>query len=108
MEAKAKIYQPAKTAMSSGQNKTRFWLLEYKPRAGMTPEPLMGWNTQSDTLQQLKLKFDSKEEAIAYAERKNIPFEVKEPKTRKVTGKSYAANFANDRFLPFADTPDAS
>ena len=101
MQPKAKIYQPAKTAMSSGQAKTRFWLLEYKPSKAMTPEPLMGWNTQSDMKQQIKLKFDTAEEAVAYAEKKNIPYEVKQPKTRKVTPKSYSANFANDRFLPY-------
>lgn len=107
MEVKAKIYQPAKTAMSSGQAKTNVWLLEYKPNAAMTPEPLMGWNTQKDTLQQLKLKFDSKEEAIAYAKKKNIAFEVKEPKKRKLVAKSYSANFANDRSLPFAAAQEA-
>lgn len=100
----AKIYQPAKTAMQSGKAKTAYWLLEYTPNAAMTPEPLMGWNTQSDTLQQLKLKFATKDEAIAYAEKKAIRFEVLEPKQRKITGKSYASNFANDRSLPFAQT----
>ncbi len=101
MDVKAKIYQPAKTAMQSGQGKTHFWLLEYKTTKPMTPEPLMGWSTMSDTLQQVKLKFDSKEEAIAYAEKKHITYELFEPKSRKITPKSYAANFANDRFLPF-------
>lgn len=102
MDVKAKIYQPAKTAMSSGKAKTQHWVLEYKPQAAMTPEPLMGWNTQSDMQQQIKLQFDSCEEAIAYAKSKHIPYETSTPKQRKITGKSYSANFANDRALPFA------
>lgn len=91
---KAKIYKPAKTAMQSGTAKTAEWLLEYEPAAQKYVEPLMGWTGSGDMNQQLKLKFDSKEKAVAYAEKNNIPYFVQEPKPRKQIKKSYADNFA--------------
>ena len=94
---RAKIYQPAKTAMQSGKGKTKFWLLEFEKPAPMTPEPLMGWNSQPDTITQVRLTFASKEEAIAYANAKNIPFEVFEPKSAVVPPKAYAENFSHNR-----------
>jgi hypothetical protein len=91
---RAKIYQPAKTAMQSGKGKTHMWLLEYeKPEAG-TPDALMGWNTMPDTIAQIKLTFATKEEAIAYATAKKIEYLVSEPKTSSVPPKAYAENFS--------------
>lgn len=94
MQPLAKIYQPTKTAMQSGRAKTKTWRLEYEPLAKGNPDALMGWNTMPDTRSQLWLEFPTKEEAIAYAESKSIPFEVIEPKTVKVKPKAYAENFA--------------
>jgi hypothetical protein len=94
MQPLAKIYQPAKTAMQSGRGKTKRWKLEYMPLAKGTPDALMGWNTMPDTRVQLQLEFPSREEAIAYATAKGIPFEVIEPKLPQVKPKSYAENFA--------------
>ena len=90
---KARIYKPAKTAMQSGAAKKDFWLLEFAPAAKKFVEPLMGWTGSTDTQQQLRLKFPSKDAAVAYAQEKGYEFEVAEPKLRKPIKKSYADNF---------------
>ncbi|MEQ8823632.1 MAG: ETC complex I subunit [Filomicrobium sp.] len=89
----ARIYRPAKTAMQSGLARTRDWRLEHEPAAAREVEPLMGWTSSGDMKSQIQLDFDSKEEAIAYAERNGIPYRVVEPKPRKPVKKSYADNF---------------
>ncbi|MGL4440775.1 MAG: ETC complex I subunit [Bosea sp. (in: a-proteobacteria)] len=89
----ARIYRPAKTAMQSGAAKTR-WLLEYDAEAAREVEPLMGWTSSGDMKSQLKLWFDSAEDAVAYATRNGIPYRVEaqaEPKARK--GMAYSDNF---------------
>lgn len=93
----ARIYRPAKTAMQSGASKTR-WLLEYEPEAPRTVEPLMGWTSSSDMKSQLKLWFDTAEEAIAYATRNGIAY-VLEPATASTARKgiSYSDNFKFSR-----------
>lgn len=91
---KAKIYKPAKSAMQSGVRNTKLWLLEFEPVEKKFVEPLMGWTGSADTMQQLRLRFATKEEAIAYAEGKKIEYQVQEPKKRKQIKKSYADNFA--------------
>jgi hypothetical protein len=96
-EPRAKIYRPAKNAMQSGKAKTKCWRMEYEPIAKGTPEPLMGWNTMPDTRSQLKLDFPSKEEAVAYAEAKRIPYEVIEPHAAAIPPKAYAENFSFNR-----------
>ncbi|BCW89359.1 hypothetical protein sos41_25200 [Alphaproteobacteria bacterium SO-S41] len=92
----ARIYQPAKTAMQSGQAKS-VWLLEFEPAEKRVVEPLMGWTSSGDTRQQLRLTFDTKDEAIAYAEANAIPFQVFEPRVRKPNIRAYADNFRFDR-----------
>jgi hypothetical protein len=89
---KAKIYIPNKTATQSGLGKTGKWLLEFETK-DPTRNPLMGWESSSDTLTELKLEFSSKELAINYAKKMKINFEVIEPKQRKFIKKSYANNF---------------
>jgi len=89
---KAKIYIPNKSPMQSGTGKTDKWILEYETK-NPTSNPLMGWESSSDTLSELKLEFSSKELAINYAKKKKIDFELIEPKKRKVVKKSYADNF---------------
>ena len=89
---KAKIYKPNKTAMQSGLGKTNKWILEYETK-NPTKNPLMGWESSSDTLSELKLEFSTKELAINYAKKKKINFELIEPKKRKTVKKSYADNF---------------
>lgn len=94
---RAKIYQPAKNAMQSGKGKTRQWLLEFEKPAPGTPDALMGWNTMPDTITEVKLTFATKDEAIAYANAKNIPFELFEPKAAKPMASAYAENFSFSR-----------
>jgi len=94
---KARIYQPTKTAMQSGKAQTRKWRLEYDTANNRFVEPLMGWTGARGTLSQLNLRFDSKEAAIAYAEKHKIPYEVDEPQQRKPSRKAYADNFAFTR-----------
>ena len=89
---KAKIYIPNKSPMQSGQGKSDKWVLEYETK-DPTTNPLMGWESSSDTLTELKLEFSTKELAINYAKKKKINFEIIEPKKRKVVKKSYADNF---------------
>ena len=89
---KAKIYIPAKTAMQSGRGKNKDWILEFKTK-DPTKNPLMGWESSSDTYTELKLEFSSKELAINYAKKKKIDFELIEPRKRKTVKKSYADNF---------------
>ena len=89
---KAKIYRPTKTAMQSGMRNTKKWLLEFNTLStGINP--LMGWETSTDTLSELKLQFSTKELAIEYAKKNKIEFELIEPQKRKIVKKSYADNF---------------
>ena len=89
---KAKIYIPNKSPMQSGMAKSNKWVLEFVTK-DPTKNPLMGWESSSDTLTELKLEFPSKELAIGYAKKKKIEFELIEPKKRKTVIKSYADNF---------------
>ena len=91
---KAKIYIPNKSAMQSGLGKSNKWILEFETK-NPTENPLMGWESSSDTLSGLRLEFSSKELAIDYAKKKKIIYEIIEPKKRKITKKSYADNFLN-------------
>ena len=89
----ARINKPAKTAMQSGLARTRDWVLEHEPEAAREIDPLMGWTSSGDMRQQVKLTFDTKEEAIAYAERNGLPYALEEPQPRKAIRKAYADNF---------------
>ena len=93
----ARIYKPARTAMQSGTAKTKLWLLEYEPEAPRVVEPLMGWTSSTDMKSQIKLRFASKEEAIAYCEREGIPYQVMEPKEPTRRSMAYSDNFAFQR-----------
>ena len=89
---KAKIYKPSKTAMQSGIKKFDKWIIEFiTEKPGINP--LMGWESSTDTNSELKLEFSSKEQAIEYAKKNKINFEIIEPKIRKIVKKSYADNF---------------
>ena len=89
---KAKIYKPSKTAMQSGVKKFDKWIIEFiTEKPGINP--LMGWESSTDTSSELKLEFSSKELAIEYAKKNKISYELIEPKIRKIIKKSYADNF---------------
>ena len=89
---KAKIYIPSKSAMQSGKGKSNKWLLEFN-KSKTENDYLMNWVSSNDTQSQVKLFFSSKDEAIVYAKKNNIDFEVIEPKKNKLIIKSYADNF---------------
>jgi hypothetical protein len=99
---RARIYQPPKNAMQSGKARSRQWLLEYEPQSPSQPDPLMGWTSSSDMLQQVQLEFDSREEAVAYAEKNAIPYQVFEPHRPAAKSKSYSDNFRVDRKVPWS------
>ena len=88
-----RIYQPAKTAMQSGWAGTHKWVMEFPPDAPRLADPLMGWTSSTDTRAQVQLTFDTKEEAVAYAERNGIAYRLIEPKPRRPVRKAYADNF---------------
>jgi hypothetical protein len=97
----ARIYKPARTAMQSGPARTREWVLVFEPETPREIEPLMGWTSSRDMKGQVRLSFDSKEEAVAYAERNGLPYRVMEPKPRRAVRKSYADNFRFGRNEPW-------
>jgi hypothetical protein len=90
----ARIFKPAKTAMQSGEALTKRWTLEYEPETARRVEPLMGWTSSADMRQQVRLRFTSKEDAIAYCERNSIAYQVSEPHRRAAKKIAYADNFA--------------
>lgn len=93
----ARIFKPARTAMQSGTARTKEWVLEFVPASAQELDPLMGWTGTRDMRQQIQLSFDTKEEAIAYAEREGIAYRVFEPEPHKMIKRSYADNFKYGR-----------
>ena len=98
---RARIYRPAKNAMQAGRARTKLWQLEYEPEMPRTIDPLMGWTSSSDMRQQVKLSFETKDEAIAYCERHGIAYQVFEPKPLQRRIASYSDNFAFNRRSPW-------
>tara|TARA_Y100000590_G_scaffold451047_1_gene591748 strand:- start:1124 stop:1405 length:282 start_codon:yes stop_codon:yes gene_type:complete len=89
---KAKIYKPTKTAMQSGKGKSKNWLLEFDTLdTGINP--LMGWESSNDTMSEVKLEFQTKEQAINYAKKNKVDYYIVEPKKHKLIKKSYSDNF---------------
>ena len=89
---KAKIFKPTKTAMQSGLGKSDKWVIEYiVDQPGINP--LMGWESSTDTLSELSLEFSSKDKAIEYAKKNKIEFEIVEENKRRIVKKSYSDNF---------------
>ncbi len=97
----ARIYRPAKNATQSGMGKTKLWRLEFMPESARSIEPLMGWTSSSDMKSQIKLDFETREEAVAYAERNGIPYRVEEPKEIARRIASYSDNFRSNRATPW-------
>jgi hypothetical protein len=93
MTLTAKIFKPVKSAMQSGRAKTKKWFLEYELETKRQPEALMGWVASGDTLNQVKIGFDTEEEAIAFAEKKGLGYTIVEPQARKLKGRTYLDNF---------------
>jgi hypothetical protein len=93
----ARIYKPTRTAMQSGNAKTKEWVLDYEPEQPRTVEPLMGWTSSADMHQQVRMQFDTKEEAVAFCQQNGIPYQVFEAKPALRQRISYADNFAYPR-----------
>jgi hypothetical protein len=93
----ARIFMPARTATQSGTARSKLWVLEFDPETPREVEPLMGWTSSGDMKSQIRLRFGSKDEAIAYAERNGLAYRVEEPSpvTRKI--QSYSDNFKSTR-----------
>ena len=94
-----RIYKPARNAMQSGQAKTKFWLLEFAPADARFLDPLMGWTGSDDMTSQVRLRFETKEEAVAYAEKHGIAYQIADPKKRGhiLRQNGYGDNFASGR-----------
>lgn len=100
---RARIYQPSRNAMQSGMGKTHQWLLEFAQNSAREVDPLMGWTSSSDTQSQVRLRFETREEAEAYAQQHGIAYTVVEPTPRKanIRIRGYGENFATDRRTPW-------
>jgi hypothetical protein len=92
-----RIYQPTKTATQSGRAKTHGWVVEHEPATPKAPEPLMGWTSAGDTLDQVRLDFATQAEAIAYCEKHGYAYAVQMSAARAIKPKAYADNFRFDR-----------
>lgn len=99
---RARIFEPAKSAMQSGKALTKKWLLEFEPEKALEIDPLMGWTSSSDMRQQVRLEFDTCDEAIAYCKAHGVAYSVFEPHRPEVRPKSYAENFRFDRKEPWS------
>jgi len=97
MTQQVRIFRPSKTAMQSGRGKIHQWLMEFETNAPNRVEPLMGWTSGADTRNQLRLRFESREEAEAYAAARGLTAVVLEPQERTLKPKSYADNFRPER-----------
>jgi hypothetical protein len=98
----ARIFRPSKTAMQSGKGKTQEWVLEFEPTDARRSDPLMGWTQTGDTSSsQLRLEFDTKEDAVRYADQHGVAFQLIDPKPAKRIIKAYADNFAFGRKVPW-------
>ncbi|MDJ0607816.1 MAG: ETC complex I subunit [Kiloniellales bacterium] len=92
-----RIYQPPKTAMQSGQGNTKKWVMEFEPESARRVEPLMGWTSSRDTKGQVRLRFDTADEAVAYARKHGLMYTLERPHERKHRPKAYADNFRYGR-----------
>lgn len=92
-----RIFQPTKTAMQSGRANVKKWILEFEPGSRKETDTLMGWTGSRDTRGQVRMRFDTKEDAVAFAQKNNLSFQVSETKKRKIKPKNYADNFAFGR-----------
>jgi hypothetical protein len=97
MAARVRIFRPARTAMQSGWAGTREWVLVYEPDEPQRPDPLMGWIGGGGTERQVDLRFETREEAIAFAEKHGLVYDVETPPPRKFRPKVYADNFRYGR-----------
>jgi hypothetical protein len=94
---RARIYQPPKSAMQSGRAGSDEWVLEFEPASPRRPDPLMGWIGSADTQAQVRLSFQTREEAVTYADKNGIAYDLELPQPRRIKPKAYADNFRYGR-----------
>ena len=97
---KARIYKPSRNAMQSGRGKSKLWVLEYENETARVPEHLMGWVSSGDTMNQVKMRFDSKEDAIKFAKSEGLDYKVAAEQTRKTKPRNYGDNF---KYIPYEE-----
>ncbi|MGH7057036.1 MAG: ETC complex I subunit [Acetobacteraceae bacterium] len=97
MAITARIFRPPRSAMQAGWVATRQWVLEFTASERQRADPLMGWIGEGNTQTQVQLRFDTREEAIAYADKAGLHYEVETPPERRLLPKVYADNFRYDR-----------
>lgn len=89
-----RISQPAKSVTQSPSNLDQKWVLEFLRKPGAQyKEETMKWTGSSSTNNQLKIYFDSLEDAVQYAEENALSYEVVKANIISIRPKSYAANF---------------
>jgi len=98
----ARIYQPARSSMTSGQGKTKGWFVEFPSETERPIDPLMGWTGQTDMRSQVKLEFATKEAAIEYAQRHGVTYVIEQPQSRKHRPRGYGDNFSSTRRVPWS------
>jgi ETC complex I subunit conserved region len=94
---KARIYRPSRSTTQSGEARSKLWVLEFAPELPQEIDPLMGWTGSRDMRREVKLSFGSKEEAVAYAEKNCIPYEIERPNETRRKLISYSDNFKSTR-----------
>ena len=97
----ARIFKPKRSSMQAGRGNTQKWVLEFIRGGERSTDPLMGWTSIDDTAGQIRLEFETRDQAIAYARREGLTFQVEEPREPKRLVKSYAQNFDADRKRPW-------
>ncbi len=97
-----RIYKPSRSTMQAGLAATRQWILEYPPEFPRTPDPLMGWTSARDTRRQVRLHFETLDQALAYAREHGLEAEVENPHAARTMRKAYGDNFAYDRPIPWS------
>lgn len=98
----ARIFQPARSSMTSGQGKTKHWVIEFPASSPRPLDPLMGWTGQTDTGSQVKIQFATKDAAVDYAQRHGIAFMIEEPQSRRHRPRGYGDNFSPKRRVPWS------
>jgi hypothetical protein len=98
MTQRVRIYQPPKTAMQSGTAGTGHWVMDYVSDSAQVADPLMGWAGGADTQSQVRLHFDTRDEAIAFAEANGLTYQLEIPHQRRIKPKAYADNFKFSRW----------
>lgn len=97
----ARIYRPAKTAMQSGEGRSKTWVLEYDPESARRVDPLMGWTSSGDQKSQIRVKFSTRQAAVDYARKQGIAYSLTEPHARRRKPKAYSDNFRTERIEPW-------